>query len=257
LVIDAHVNLREHARGAGKPALAAEDLLREMDAADVAAAVVVPCPGFASNGFVRNECAAHDDRLFALYNPDFTRPERTLEEMERFVGAHAPHGIKIHPRFQEVSVHDTIVEETVSWASEHGLPVLFDCFPHGDSLHDEARHPLAYQHLARRLPEATIVLAHAGGHRALEAFMVAKANPNIVLESSFTLAYLEGSSAEMDLAFAIRRLSPGRVLYGSDFPEVGVADYLGRTRAVVGALSGDRAEAFYAAAARRVYGIPV
>jgi predicted TIM-barrel fold metal-dependent hydrolase len=256
LLIDAHVNLREQG-SPGRPALGAEDLLREMDGAQVDRAVVVPCPGLATNRHVQEACARHADRLFALYNPDFADPARTVSELERSIRDQPVHGVKVHPRLQNVRPSDPVVGETVACAAAHGLPVLFDCFPHGDSLDDPDRDPLAYLSLARRFPEATLVLAHAGGHRALQAFMLATACPNVVLEASFTLAYLEGSSAERDVVFAVRRLVPGRTLYGSDFPEVELGGYLRLTRRLLGEMDAARSQAFFASTARSVYRLPV
>jgi predicted TIM-barrel fold metal-dependent hydrolase len=253
VVIDAHVNLRETADGA-KPRRTANDLLRAMDDAAVDAAVVFPCPGMASNDFVQGQCADHPDRLVTLYNPDFGA-RGMIEEMERAFAEHQPRGVKIHPRFQGVSVGDERVRDVVGWAGAHGQPVVFDCFPHGESLDDPSRDPLAFHALAREFPDTLIVLAHAGGHRVLDAFMVAKSNPNVILESSFTLGYFAGSSVERDLAFAMKALPAGRAMYGSDYPELDLGEYLQHTRRALEGTASDRAEAFYAETARRVFRI--
>jgi predicted TIM-barrel fold metal-dependent hydrolase len=256
VIIDAHVNLREKA-GVAKPRRDAGDLLRAMDEADVAAAVVFPCPGIASNAFVQEQCAPHADRLVTLYNPGFAAGEETIAAMDRFFADHRPHGVKIHPRFQGVSIDDSRVHEVVAWASEQAVPLVFDCFPHGDSLDDPSKAPLAFHALARRFPQAIIVLAHAGGYRVLDAFMVAKSNPNVILESSFTLGYFAGSSVEQDLAFAMRCLPEDRAIYGSDYPEYEIGDHLQRTRRVLAGMPAERMQAFYAETARRVFQMAV
>jgi predicted TIM-barrel fold metal-dependent hydrolase len=254
LVVDAHVHLRELADGR-RDRVGAEQLVRQMDASGIDAAVVIPLPGAASNEFVRRECAPFGDRLVTLYLPDFSRESETLARMERFFAESEPRGIKVHPRLQKVRPDDTIVHEVVGWALGRGLPVLFDVFPHGASIAEPGLQPAAYQRLADRFGDGTIVLAHAGGYLALQAFMVAKARPNVVLESSFTLAYFRGASASQDLAFAIRHLWPGRTMYGSDYPEVGLTDHLELTRQCLSGLSEDRALAFYGRTAAAVYRI--
>ncbi len=255
MLVDAHVHLREHA-SPGRAAFGGEELLREMDASGVDAAVVLPCPGLASNEHVQRECAAHRDRLWPLYLPDFAHPAETIRVMERSFGEHAPRGLKIHPRFQGIAPADAIVQEAVAWAAERSLPVLFDVFPHGPSLGDAGLHPPAYDPLARRFPGCTLVLAHCGGCRALDAFMVAKANPNVVLDASLSLAYFAGSSLVQDVGFAIKHLWPGRTLYGSDAPEAGVsmAAYLALARTVLAGISADRERGFYGETAVRLFG---
>jgi predicted TIM-barrel fold metal-dependent hydrolase len=254
LVVDAHVHLREVA-DARSDRVGAEQLIRQMDASGVDAAVVLPLPGVASNEFVQRECSPHGNRLVTLYLPDFSQASETLGRMERFFAEHEPHGIKIHPRLQRVRLDDIVVQEVVAWAQQRGLPVLFDAFPHGWSIAEPGLQPAAYDRLAERFHDGTIVLAHAGGYQALQAFMVAKARANVILESSFTLSYFQGASVSQDLAFAIRHLWPGRTMYGSDFPEVGLADHLELTRLCVSDLSEDRARAFYGQTAAAVYRI--
>jgi predicted TIM-barrel fold metal-dependent hydrolase len=255
MLVDAHVHLREH-EAPGRSRVGAADLLREMDASHVDAAVVLPCPGLASNEHVQRECRAHGDRLFSLYLPEFARPSETLPAMERFFEGHPARGLKIHPRFQGVAPADTIVREACAWAEARGLPVLFDAFLHGPSLADPGLAPAAYDALARLLPGCTFILAHSGGCRALDAFMVAKANPNILLDSSLSLSYFAGASVAEDIAFAIKHLWPGRTLYGSDFPEVGLGAYLQHTQDALRGISDDRRRAFYGETAAAVYKIP-
>ena len=71
------------------------------------------------------------------------------------------------------------------------------------------------------------MLAHAGGYRPLDALMVLKANPNVHLDLSFSPIYFAGSSVTQDLEFVVRRSDPGRLLFGSDFPEAPIDATLG------------------------------
>lgn len=78
-------------------------------------------------------------------------------------------------------------------------------------------------HLAAFLSECIttpMVLIHAGGLRILEAMLLADLQPNIYLETSFSVDYYRGSSIAQDFAFAFRKLGAQRILYGSDFPYV-------------------------------------
>lgn len=204
----------------------AEDLVRQMDEHNVDISIVLPLPGDATNEFVHRECARFPDRLAGLYTPEFDVPNETMSRMESFFGRYSPCGLKIHPRRQGVTVEQSLVKEALAWASGRGIPVLFDVFSFGPSLDNLATYPMAYHRVAQQLPELRMVLAHAGGHRLMDAFLAAKSNPGIYLDLSFTPVYFKGSSLADDCAFLCRRLPPGRVLYGSDFPSVPFADSL-------------------------------
>jgi predicted TIM-barrel fold metal-dependent hydrolase len=227
MTIDCHTHIFEARRGGPlNLACGAEDLVRQMDEHSVDLSIVLPLPGDATNEFVHRECANFPDRLVGLYTPEFEAPNETIKRMQSFFERYSPPGLKIHPRRQGVTVEQPLVKETLAWAAGRGIPVLFDVFPFGPSLDDSATYPLAYHHLAQQLPDLKMILAHAGGYRLMDAFLAAKANPGIHLDLSFTPVYFKGSSLAGDCAFLCRRLPPGRVLYGSDFPSVPFSDSL-------------------------------
>lgn len=253
MIVDAHTHIfsdpaaNPYPRGGS-----VEDLLRDLDAVGVDAALVIPLPGCATNEVVWEACACHTGRLFPAYTPDFSADGGALAAMQRFVGGSLPHAIKIHPRLQGVRPDDEAVRELLVWAGGKGVPVIFDVFPFGDGVDDVGLWPLAYHRLAREHRDVTIVLAHAGGFRVMDAFMVAKANPNVVLEVSLTLRYFPGSSVEQDLAFVCRRLPAGRVIYGSDFPNIGIEESLATAKAI-GGLSEQQRTAFFGDTAQQIY----
>ncbi len=252
MIIDCHTHIFESGRGGpfDLPS-SADDLMREMDSHGVDAAVVLPLPGVARNEYVQKECARSSGRLTGLYNPEFTEPAETIRKMEAFFGRYSPPGLKIHPRQQGVSVNDGVVLDVLHWAAERALPVLFDVFAYGSSLDNPALHPLAYHRLAQRLPGLRMILAHAGGHKLMDAFMVAKSNPNVFLDLSFTPVYFKDSSLAADCGFVCRRLPAGRVLYGSDFPYVRFTDSIEAARGyLAGAADGIAADTWGGGAAR-------
>jgi len=254
MIVDAHTHIAEAGRhGPFGLDASADALVREMDEAGVDVSIVLPLPGVASNEFVRREAARHPTRLVPLYCPDFTVPGETLDKLDRAAQEQRLHGLKIHPRVQGVAPTDSVVREVLAWAGEHDVTILFDVFPWGPSLDDERIHPLAYHRLAIDFPGVKLVLAHSGGYKVLEAFLVAKANANVFLDLSLTFAYFRNTSAATDLAFAAGRLPAGRVLYGSDFPDVRFADYLQTVREHVAALDAVRADALFGETARSLY----
>ena len=101
MIIDCHTHIYEQT-SAERPG--ATDLVREMDAAAIDAAIVLPLPTMAGNSFVYDQCRGFPDRLFPLYTPEFEKPAETLRRMESFFSDDAPHGLKIHPRLQGVTI---------------------------------------------------------------------------------------------------------------------------------------------------------
>jgi predicted TIM-barrel fold metal-dependent hydrolase len=256
MVIDCHTHIFEAGRGGpfDLPA-SAEDLLREMDKHGVDASIVLPLPGVASNKFAHEECARYPDRLMALYTPEFDVLGETMHRMEVFFEQYSPKGLKIHPRRQAITIHESIVIEVLAWADAAHLPVLFDVFPFGPTLAKSATHPLAYHELAQRMPRLQMILAHAGGYRMMEAFLAAKANSGIYLDLSFTPVYFKGSSLAEDCSFLCNRLPPGRVLYGSDFPYVRYSDSLAAAHHFSADLTEDLRREVMGEAAARLFGI--
>jgi predicted TIM-barrel fold metal-dependent hydrolase len=114
---------------------------------------------------------------------------------------------------------------------------------------------LAYEPLARRNPKATIILAHAGGYQVLETFLLMKALDNVYFDVSFSFSYFAGSSVIQDLEFALRRAPAGRVLYGSDFPEVDSGEYLQLVRNHGRSLSEEQTQQLFSGAAATIFGI--
>jgi len=254
MIVDDHTHIFETGRGPRGELASADDLILQMDEAGIDVSVVIPLPGCASNEFVQSECKKHDKRLVALYTPDFTLPrERVVPEMAKFIASNDVRGIKIHPRLQSVTIDDPAVKDVLAWAADADQPVVFDVFPFGPEVPDPRLGPLAYVAAARELPRLTLVLAHAGGYKPIEAFLAAKASPNIMVDVSFTFAYFRGGSPATDLAWLCGRLPPDRLLYGSDWPHQGLRAYLDETRSMIAHVPESTRAALLGNNSRRLY----
>ena len=258
MIIDAHTHISE--KGKGGPfgyACSADDLVRGMDSAAIDVSVVLPLHGIASNAFVAEACLQHSDRLVPLYMPDFTKPSETIDIMRRFYEEYSFHGLKIHPRLQGVVVNDSVVCDVMCWAGENHLPVLFDALPYGSDFGNEDMHPYAYCQVCQEMPETVVILAHAGGHKIIDAFLAAKACDNLLLDISFTPAYYSGSSVLKDIQFLLRRLPAGKLIYGSDFPDVGISESLHIAIDLAASLDSERQAALFEKTAVGTYKIPL
>jgi hypothetical protein len=256
MIIDCHTHIFEQGRGGPLDLPAgADDLVRAMDENGVDLSIVLPLPDVATNEFVQDACARHPGRLIGLYTPEFGKPAETLTLMQSFLANHDVRGLKIHPRHQHIRTDTPVVREVLALAQERNLAVLFDVFPWGPDLDDLGIHPNAYHRLAQEMPDLRMVLAHAGGYKVTEAFLVAKSNPNVYLDISFTPIYFKGSSVANDIRFICGRLPAGRVLYGSDFPHVPMRESINSAGRMASDLDAQSRDELFGGAAATVFAI--
>jgi len=100
-----------------------------------------------------------------------------------------------------------------------------------------------------------VVILHSGGARAIEAMLLAETSSNVFLDTSFSVPYYIGSTIELDLAFAYKRIGVERVIYGSDFPYISFEESMGKTSRFLdsnGFTSSDRDE-FFGKTARKIF----
>jgi len=134
-----------------------------------------------------------------------------LGELERNV-ARGFRGVKL---WVATCCDDLRVEPIVARAIDHRLPLLVHCWvkvgpdaPAGGNLPFEST-PMQLGTLARRFPEAKLLMAHLGGDWEY-GVKVARDHPNIYVDTS-------GSLAEMDaIEQLVAAVGAERVLFGTD-----------------------------------------
>ncbi|MCL4289188.1 MAG: amidohydrolase family protein [Thermoleophilia bacterium] len=129
--------------------------------------------------------------------------ERPVEEAVRCLDLGA-RGIKLHPRAQGFLLNDDRLEPVFALAAERGVPIL---------IHGGRGLPPIADHLARlvdRHPEARLIIAH-GGIADLAALAGAFAgHPGVYFDTSIWSA--------VDVLDLFCRVSPGQLVYASDYP---------------------------------------
>ena len=256
-IVDAHVHLASPGSAAARllraPALPV-DLVRQMDQAGIAAAVVLGLPGLQTPEEVLALCATAPDRLFPLLG---VHP-RLPAEVARIGHAREMgfYGLKLHPRLCEVPVTIDAYGAVLEQAERHGLPVVFDAVPQSPILPLEDLEYHAFDRLARRFRSVRMVLAHACAPHVLGAYTVVKANPNVYLDVSFAVLSYAGSSVVLDLAFLSERIDRF-VLYGSDFPQYPADTYLRSYRQQVEARPGVDLGRVLGGNAIELFGLPL
>jgi predicted TIM-barrel fold metal-dependent hydrolase len=219
-IFDAHTHIYpDCAGGFWRRPSSVDALIAAMDDAGVAKAAVIAIAPHIPTETVCKAVAAHADRLVPIGSVD-PHGSDALAEIDRAVQHLGVRAIKLHPRLQGIRFEDldTLIP-IANHCAKAGVPLIVCSFCGGRELFRSRTLELCHE-LAASSPETALVMAHAGGHRPLDALMVLKANDNVHVDLSFSPLYFANSSVQADLEFLVRKADPGRVLFGSDFPEV-------------------------------------
>ncbi len=126
-----------------------------------------------------------------------------LAEAERALDDGA-RGIKLHPRAEEFSLDHPEVRDLVELAHERTLPVLIHA---GRGIPALGLHAVG---LARRFPNARLILAHAGISDLSWIWRVAPDVPNLLFDTAWWMP--------ADLLALFSLVPPGQILFASDSP---------------------------------------
>jgi predicted TIM-barrel fold metal-dependent hydrolase len=221
VIFDAHAHVYPAAGGFWKRASSAEALIDAMDAAGVGRAAVIAIEPDLPVGVVCAAAARYPDR-FVPIGSVHPLHDGAAAAVDRQVKEFAVRGIKVHPRLQGIRFGDLPrLQEVAARCGELEVPLIVCSFAGGRDLFEGRTLELCHE-LAASVPETNIIMAHAGGHRPLDALMVLKANANIHVDLSFSPVYFAHSSVTQDLEYLVRRSDPSRLLFGSDFPEAAI-----------------------------------
>ena len=183
-----------------------EDVVAGLDSAGHARALIFamhePAGYGPANDRVLAAVQASGGRLEALARVDPNAGDAAAEA-RRCLEAGA-RGIKLHPRSDAFALPHPAVDEIVALAAEARAPVLFHA---GRGI---PRLGEAVTDLARRHPEASFILAHAGISELGWIAPAAAELPNLLFDTAWWQV------ADMLALFAA--VPPGRILYASDMP---------------------------------------
>ena len=83
-------------------------------------------------------------------------------------------------------------------------------------------------YIADHIENAPIIIIHAGSSRIIETWYLASEKKNIWIDTSFSLPIYMGSSVEIDFAFVLQKMNCERILFGSDFPYMGIEESINK-----------------------------
>ena len=209
-IYDTHTHIG-HARHSGRERTA-DDLLRQMDAFGVDKSVVIPYPVVedyrAEHDLIGRAVRDHPDRLVgtACLSP-FVPEHEFRNEVRRCAEQWGFRALKLQPKFQAINPISPRSDFFFESAVENDLRVIVHT---GDGVPFSL--PSLYIVPARRFPDLTIVLGHAGSSIFYtEAIVAALERSNIYIELSTLMPHF--------VREILGHISPSRLMVGSDLPE--------------------------------------
>ncbi|MFZ2958224.1 MAG: amidohydrolase family protein [Candidatus Ozemobacteraceae bacterium] len=186
-----------------------EDLLLRMDRTGITQSVVLAVPPVVTNEAVLAECAK-TERLVPFISPcPDSPPEPQLERLLASGGR----GIKVHPLLQQLKVDGDFVTRVARIAAARNVPLVLHS---GGSVRlfglssGHRTEPVEFARLAKRVPAANIVVAHAGLWECPEILREVAPFQNLFLDVSFQSP---GVLKQIKQTIPLNRL-----LLGSDSP---------------------------------------
>lgn len=136
-------------------------------------------------------------------------------------------GIKIHPRNNQILIHNKVDELTQIFkvAYELDLIVLFctycsdvpERFPEQDPY-------WALAQIMKNAPKTKIILLHGGVTRLLQYADLVRFHPHALLDISYTMMKYAGSSIELDIKYLFESFDQ-KICVGSDHPEYEISAF--------------------------------
>lgn len=206
-VIDSHCHVGQGVR----KRLAAEELLRRMDAHGVERAVITTVDQFVA---VRNREGNDEivaavrrwpDRFWGMAAVSPWYQQEAVDELNRCLDAGLA-GLKLNSSLQGFVLSDPLVHPLLEACRRRGAMVYAHT---GTCITAE---PFQVAELARSFPEVPIIMGHMGfADYWYDAVPAALQAENVLLETSLI--------DSMNILNAIKQVGASRVLFGSDIPE--------------------------------------
>jgi predicted TIM-barrel fold metal-dependent hydrolase len=141
---------------------------------------------------------------FAVINPRWYND--SVEEVIKAKKEYGMKGLKFHPAACHYRPDLPVMDRVMEKALELKFPLLFHCGA------DEYSNPHNLGNLARRFPEATIIMAHLGEEAWFEAIALAGSLPNIILDTTGSQNWYR------IINYALDMVGEDRIVFGMDFP---------------------------------------
>jgi len=210
MIIDIHSHIATSWQGWWKSKVNEEAFVKHMDKWGIDKACVsywsINADPDAGNDRVSRFVEQYPDRIigFACIVPRWN--EDAIAETEKAIKDPNMTGLKLHPAANSYYADSPLVYPIIEMAIEADMPILFHC---GD---DQYSNPRNLGNLAKKFPQAKIIMGHSGCLEIIEGIQVARCNENIWLDTTDSWNLLD------IINVMIKYVGEERILWGSDFP---------------------------------------
>ena len=104
--------------------------------------------------------------------------------------------------------------------------VIFFCTYYHSSINTYPLYPLKHYlvKLLKSVPNVKIVLLHGGDIELMSLVQLARFNPNILIDLSYTFIKFKNSTLEADIKFLLNNFDK-RICFGSDYPDYSIFEF--------------------------------
>lgn len=196
--------------------LSVDQLLHDMDECHVDKALVMALSGVISNEYLSKVVKAHPKRLAGFAWVTNPRTNHSVEELEKAVNELGLKGLgELHPGAQAFTPADREILPLIRRAAELHVPVLIHTYPWPPGYFYNSL-PEHIDTLKKRVPQATIIVAHMGGPRFLDLLPIAPLQ-GIYVETSWGLTMISDLYGIDFATRYIRMIGADNVVFGSDW----------------------------------------
>ena len=195
--------------------LSVNRLLHDMDECHVNLGLVMAVAGLASNEFLSKVVKAYAKRLVGFAWVTNPRTNQSVEELEKAVNKLGLKGLKLHSGLQAFTPADREILPLIRRAAELNVPILIHTYPWPPGYFYNCL-PEHIDTLKKRVPKATIMVAHMGGPRFLDLLPIAPL-PGVFVETSWGLTMIADLFGIDFTTRYIRRIGVDNVVFGTDW----------------------------------------
>jgi uncharacterized protein len=232
MIIDGHINITKNGKWFKTKYDASLDrLLMEMNEAGIDKCLLISMPFATSNKYIASVIEKYPDKFRGLGQIDFTNyPDRQIEEVYSMGFS----GLKLHPRIQGIDCNSSELQSFWAKLNDINAVIMIDGYfqTYNTSILLREIEPFKYDPLVKRYPNITFIFSHLFAHRVFDAYYLVKSNKNVFLDNSHVLKYFENTSLIADYIWIMDKLDE-KIIYGSDFPEYGIKEYLNRFSQII------------------------
>ena len=226
MIIDAHVNITYNGKWFDTEHDASlARLLDEMDVAGIDQCLLISMPFATTNEYIAEVTEKFPEKFRGLGHLDFAK-DNLLTQVDEILSMGLA-GVKIHPRMQGIDCNAPHLMELFNYLDDQQTVVMIDGYYQSNNKKVSLLNlqPFKYDLLAKSYPNIRFIISHMGGHRAFDLFFVARSNKNVFIDNSHALKYFYGTSLIQDMVWIMDKLDE-KIVFGSDFPEYGLSEYL-------------------------------